>query len=683
LSQMELSSEAAIGEAVTVQSEATLWSLTIPQLKEQLRLNGLKVSGRKQELIDRLLQAATARTTIAQPQNLYSEEVSIQTPTPITATVQSSLSFEDLGLHDSILSAIRAQAGWHTPTPVQQLTIPKLLTNLNHDDFNDDDVNDENDDNISDTPDAFWCEAPTGSGKTAAYVLPLLQNLWLRQQRQHQQQHALTRERISALIVCPTRELAVQIGTVVEQLSSNVKGSKKRRALSTMILHGGVPYEPQIAKLADFARFGQTLDVLVATPGRLVDVLTYYNEDGGDTSAQDAAMERRLMEAFDKHGDEVSLEQLQSLGLDDMSNPKNESIDDGRKQLINLLRGLKYLVLDEADRLLGNGFQNELDRVMDHLPQRIGKKEPLANGPGNGVPAIWMFSATFPKSIEPRLDQVLGRLGATKSPVRVHCSNSDRLLSDDIPVSVSLQKKLQRSTTVASANNIIQIGPASTIQLRTIRLEKSARTQALRKLLDEDYKDEWDRVLVFVATRYASEHVSRKLRRAGIRSSELHGKLDQQARMRRLDDLKMGKIRVLLSTDVASRGIDISGLAAVVNYDLPRSTSDFVHRVGRTGRAGKEGMAVSFVTPYDEAHMELIEERHLATPTTREVLEGFEPNEERWSAQADGARSSTPGAIHSLKGLVHDRMFGGIKGRRRSKKDRLREAAAREAASTK
>jgi superfamily II DNA/RNA helicase len=200
--------------------------------------------------------------------------------------------------------------------------------------------------------------------------------------------------------------------------------------------------------------------------------------------------------------------------------------------------------------------------------------------------------------------------------------------------------------------------------------------------LEEEYKDEWDRVLVFVATRYAAEHVTKKLRRAGIKSSELHGKLDQDARTRRLDDLKRGKIRVLLSTDVASRGIDISGLAAVVNYDLPRSSADFVHRIGRTGRAGKEGMAVTFVTPSDEAHMDLIEQRHLARPTEREVLSGFEPNEERWNVQAEGSKISSPGVVHSQKGLVYDKMVGGVKGRRKSKKDRLREAAARAAAAS-
>ncbi|KAG7358781.1 DEAD/DEAH box helicase domain protein [Nitzschia inconspicua] len=655
---------------MSLSQSSDLHDWTIPKLKEELRKKGLKVSGKKQELIDRLLLASSEEeSAVAMDEEfagsdstLLSESHDVAAETILISEEENqpleAISFEDLEIDPAVLTAIRAQAGWDHPTPVQRLTIPKLVHRSGE---------------LS--PDAFWCEAPTGSGKTAAYAIPLLQNLLQRRKQHYQQQQqmngkSIRRERISALVLCPTRELAVQIGTVLGQLSSNLKVGNQPK-LQTMVLHGGVPYEPQIARLSDFSRHGQTLDVLVATPGRLVDVLTYYSEEGGDTSARDASMERRLKQAFDSYGDDVSLEQLQQLGLDSVDDSK---LDDGRSHLINLLEGLKYLVLDEADRLLGNGFQDDLDRVMELLPR--GKHETDETIESTS-PAIWMFSATFPKSIEPRLDQVLARLGATKSPIRVQCSNSDRLLSDDIPVSASLQKKLQRSTTVASANNILQVGPASTIQLRTICLEKPARTQALRKLLEEDYKEEWDRVLVFVGTRYAAEHVSRKLRRAGIQASELHGKLDQDARMRRLEDLKRGKIRVLLSTDVASRGIDISGLAAVVNYDLPRSTSDFVHRVGRTGRAGKTGMAVTFVTPADEAHMDLIEQRHLATPTDREVLDGFEPNEERWNVQAEGARISTPGATHSVKGLVHDRMFGGIKGRRKSKKDKLREAAAR------
>jgi superfamily II DNA/RNA helicase len=369
-------------------------------------------------------------------------------------------------------------------------------------------------------------------------------------------------------------------------------------------------------------------------------------------------LERRLLAALDQQGStdaSLSLEQLEALKLDTIDEDAQ-----ARSSLVNLLENLEYLVLDEADRLLSRAFESELNAVLDLLPERV---------------PTWMFSATFPKSIEPRLDQVLTRTGAS-SPIRIECAASDRVVKED--VSASLQKKLERSAKVSTASTIQQVGPASTIQLRAIRLSKMDRTQALKRLLENH--PEWDRVLVFVATRYATEHVTRKLRRAGITTSELHGKLDQDARLRRLNDLKRGKVRVLLTTDVASRGIDIAGLPVVVNYDLPRSTADFVHRVGRTGRAGKAGTAITFVTAGTEAHVELIEQRHLAEPMPREVLPGLEPNEEQWIIEAEASRISAPGTQHSDKGLAHDRMFGGIKGYRKSKKDKLREAAAKAAA---
>ena len=547
-------------------------------------------------------------------------------------------SFADLGLSAQVLSAVKAQPGWDKPTPVQQMAIPRLLQLVTEETTDRTEEGDKEGE-----VDAVWCEAPTGSGKTAAFALPLLQNL----------QGRSTKGRISALILCPTRELAAQIGSVMQNLANNVSSKRQK---NVMVLHGGTPIEPQIAALADYQRFGETLDILIATPGRLVDVLTYYQQEGGDSSAKDAALERRLLDALDAQGGtegSLSLEDLEALELDSVDDDT-----DARTSLVNLLEDLQYLVLDEADRLLGRAFESELNKVLDLLP--------------SSVPS-WLFSATFPKSIEPRLDQVLTRIGA-RSPIRLQCANSDRLMTDD-EVSSSLQKKLERTTTVASASKLQNIGPASTINLRAIRLEKNSRTQALRKLLEDH--PEWDRVLVFVATRYASEHVSRKLRRAGIKASELHGKLDQDARARRLSGLKRGNIRVLLTTDVASRGLDIVGLPVMVNYDLPRSTADFVHRVGRTGRAGKEGTAITFVTAASEAHMELIEKRHLPHAMEREILSGFEPNEERWNVEADGSRLSVPGTVHSNKGLAHDRMFGGVKGRRKSKKDKLREAAAR------
>lgn len=580
--------------------------------------------------------------------------------------------FFDLGLNAQVLSAVKSQNGWDRPTPVQRLAIPKLLQLSSSDNSNNYDSHIMEQEKKNKSVDAVWCEAPTGSGKTAAYSLPLLQNLLERQSsttttnnnnsnKMKRTNNSMKKDgRILSLILCPTRELAAQIGGVIQNLANNISTARRGKQPTVMVMYGGTPLEPQITALADAARLGETVDILVATPGRLVDVLTYYHNDKGDTSARDAALERRLLNALDDRGStdtSLSLEDLEALKLDTLDTDESA---DGRSSLVNLLDGLEYLVLDEADRLLGRAFEKELNAVLDLLPRRI---------------PTWMFSATFPKSIEPRLDQVLTRTGAS-SPIRIECATSDRLTTED--VSSSLQKKLERAATVSTASTIQQVGPASTIQLRAIRLRKNDRTQALRLLL-EDHPD-WDRVLVFVATRYATEHVTQKLRRAGIKASELHGKLDQDARMRRLDDLKRGKIRVLLTTDVSSRGIDIAGLPVVVNYDLPRSTADFVHRVGRTGRAGKQGTAVTFVTAASEAHMELIEQRHLAEPMEREVLPGFDPNEERWEIEAEASRISVPGTIHSNKGLAHDRMFGGIKGHRKSKKDRQREAAAKEAA---
>jgi superfamily II DNA/RNA helicase len=200
-------------------------------------------------------------------------------------------------------------------------------------------------------------------------------------------------------------------------------------------------------------------------------------------------------------------------------------------------------------------------------------------------------------------------------------------------------------------------------------------------MLEQNSDSEWDRVLVFVATRYATEHVSRKLRRYGISAAELHGKLDQDARERRLKSFRSGKTRVLISTDLAARGIDVEALPVVVNYDLPRSTADFTHRTGRTGRAGKIGTAISFVSAKSEAHFDLIENKELVMQKIeREVLPNFAPNEEDWKIVSTASTMSVPGATHSDRGLAHDRMFGGVKGRRKSKKDKLREEAAARAA---
>jgi superfamily II DNA/RNA helicase len=237
------------------------------------------------------------------------------------------------------------------------------------------------------------------------------------------------------------------------------------------------------------------------------------------------------------------------------------------------------------------------------------------------------------------------------------------------------------------------------IRHRVIRLNEKDRTRALRHLLErrrqgeeqrrdgDDDEDEWDRVLVFVATRHKAEQVSRKLRKYGVAASEIHGKLDQADRDARLGAFRSGKTRVLIATDLAARGIDVPGLSAVINYDLPRGADDFVHRTGRTGRAGRSGTAISFVSADTESHFDFLEKRVLMSSSSssslkieREMLEGFAIDEAAWASEYAASTTSVPGSTHSDMGLGHDRTFGGVKGRRTSKKDKLREAAAAEAA---
>jgi len=262
------------------------------------------------------------------------------------------------------------------------------------------------------------------------------------------------------------------------------------------------------------------------------------------------------------------------------------------------LAGVAMLVLDEADRLLDAGFADELARILALLPRR---RQNL------------LFSATFPPAVQALAQDLL------HDPVRI-----------DVP-SVA-------ATEPAIAQHAVQVDAAR-------------RTQLLRHLIQ---KGGWTRVLVFVATRYASEHVADKLCRLGIQAAALHGELSQGARTRVLADFKAGLVHVLVATDLAARGIDIAELPVVVNHDLPRSAVDYLHRIGRTGRAGASGLAVSFISAETEAHFRLIEKRQ-GRRVVRERIAGFEPSESAAPAPSTG----------------------GIKGKRKSKKDKLREAAAR------
>lgn len=265
------------------------------------------------------------------------------------------------------------------------------------------------------------------------------------------------------------------------------------------------------------------------------------------------------------------------------------------------LSDVATLVLDEADRLLDLGFADEWERIHALLPKR---RQNL------------LFSATFPQAVEALAASLL------RDPVRI-----------DVAAAAATQP------------DIVQ---------RAIEVNTARRTQLLRHLI---HANGWTRVLVFVATKYSSEHVAEKLRRLGIDAVAFHGELSQGARTQALADFKAAKVRVVVATDVAARGIDIERLPVVVNYDLPRSADDYVHRIGRTGRAGESGLAVSFVTAEADAHFRLIEKRN-GLRLERERIAGFEPTEVAPAAAPAG---------------------GGIKGKRKSKKDKAREAAARNA----
>jgi superfamily II DNA/RNA helicase len=259
------------------------------------------------------------------------------------------------------------------------------------------------------------------------------------------------------------------------------------------------------------------------------------------------------------------------------------------------------LVLDEADRLLDLGFADELGRLLTLLPPQ---RQTL------------FFSATFPPAVTTLAE------GLLRDPVRIELHTEPHA--------------------------------DSTIQQRAIAVDTPRRTQLLIQLIREHG---WERVLVFVASRQATENLAGKLAKAGIAAAALHGDLSQGARSRALADFTARRLQVLVATDLAARGIDIEQLPAVVNVDLPRSPADYTHRIGRTGRAGASGVAISFVSADSEAHFRLIEKRQrLRVP--RETIAGFEPVE-----TAPAASEAAPST-------------GGVKGKRMSKKDKLRAATA-------
>ena len=416
--------------------------------------------------------------------------------------------FSALGLAPSLAHAAASQ-GLIAPTPVQSQTIPAIL----------------------DGQDVRAC-APTGSGKTAAYVLPLLQ-AWLLSDAGQRQGPRSTQ----ALILVPTRELAAQVAELAYHLGQAL-GQRPKVA----VLTGGVSINPQLMAL----RGG--VDWVIATPGRLLDVVAHS--------------------------------QLK-------------------------LHTIQTLVMDEADRLLDLGFADEMEQVLALLPAKTARQTLL-------------LSATLGPAVQNLVTQLLRE---------THCS-------------VEVANTHQQDATIAQ---------------RAIYLDAARRSALLRELVQQH---PGQRVLVFVGSRYSAEHVANKLYAKGIFATAFHGELSQGARETVLREFKANQWQVLVTTDLAARGIHIEALPVVINYDLPRSPDDYTHRIGRTGRAGLSGTAISFVSPATQAHWQLIAKRnHLDTEL--ESLPAYPVTEQ-----------APERAPHE------DGNNGGIKGKRMSKKDKLRAAAA-------
>jgi len=377
------------------------------------------------------------------------------------------MTFASLGLIDSLLNALEP-LGYKKPTPVQTQAIPAVLAGRD-----------------------LMAAAQTGTGKTAGFALPLLQRLTMTGPQ-------VASNSVRALVLVPTRELA-------EQVHESFRTYGKHVPLRTAVAYGGVSINPQMMKLR------KGLDVLVATPGRLLDL---YRQNA------------------------VKFDQLQTL------------------------------VLDEADRMLDLGFSRELDAVFAALPRQ---RQTL------------LFSATFSDAIR---------------------SMAAALLHDPLSIEVS-----PRNTTVKSVKQWM------------VPVDKKRKTELFMHLLK---KKRWGQVLVFVKTRKGVDQLVETLLARGISADSIHGDKPQPARLRALDRFKAAEVKILVATDVAARGLDIDDLPQVVNFDLPIVAEDYIHRIGRTGRAGATGEAISLVCADEVQLLAAIE------TLTRQVVQrieegGFEP----------------------------------------------------------
>lgn len=377
------------------------------------------------------------------------------------------MQFSQLGLSAPLLKAVNA-LGYTTPSPIQEQAIPVILSGKD-----------------------VLAAAQTGTGKTAGFALPIMEKLAAGIQSRGNS--------VRALILTPTRELAAQV-------EDNIRGFNQFLNLKTTVVFGGVGINPQMKRL----RGGS--DILVATPGRLLD-----------------------------------LHQQNAVKFDQ----------------------LEVLVLDEADRMLDMGFIHDIKRVLKLLPQ---KRQNL------------MFSATFNPTVTALAESI------THSPVKI---------------------------SVTPPNTTVE-----EVQQRIVNVDKNQKVGALTALIK---RNEWSQTLVFSRTKHGANRIADKLTRSGIPSAAIHGNKSQGARTRALADFKDGTVKALIATDIAARGIDIAQLPVVVNLDLPNTAADYVHRIGRTGRAGASGQAWSLVCADELQELKDVETL-IQQLLPRETLEGFEPS---------------------------------------------------------
>ena len=377
------------------------------------------------------------------------------------------MSFKSLGLSEPLLKAI-SKKGYDTPSPIQAKAIPPVLEGKD-----------------------VLASAQTGTGKTAGFTLPLLHLL---SENTNQR-----RRSIRALILTPTRELAAQV-------YANVKEYSEFLDIRSTVIFGGVNQKPQVATLK------QGVDVLVATPGRLID--------------------------------------LENQGL--LS-----------------LKHVEIFVLDEADRMLDMGFLRDIERVMKIMPS---KRQNL------------MFSATFSKDIKKLAYSILN------NPIQVEATPE---------------------------NTAVEV-----IEQKVYRVAKGKKTDLIIKLITDG---NWKQVLVFNRTKHGANKLCKKMISSGITAAAIHGNKSQGARTKALAGFKNGSIRVLVATDIAARGLDIPLLPHVINFELPNISEDYVHRIGRTGRAGASGEAISLVSADETTFLRDIE-KLIDMKIEVEILEGFEPD---------------------------------------------------------